>query len=267
MKVLLLMLTIGYSSAVFAQKAGSIDLTHWKLELPSGYSAAEWKLSNFQNDRFAKPFFYLDSIDGALVMDAYPVHGTSSAKYTKNSLREQMIPGKSSKNWTLAEGGVLKAEFQVAEMSKEDGKKYHRTLLFQIQGRTSESQDEELDLEKGISESLLSVFWQDERIRVVRKKLKDVGTIGENLFKKESWENDQGRYFNKKIGFERAVIEIVVSEDQVEIRLNDEKPIVYRDLSIKRWPFENYFVAGNYLQTRDTDAFSRVKFYELKVNH
>lgn len=265
MKKTLYLLLLITTFQTFGQ-SGPIDLTHWKLELPTGYTASDWKLSNFQNDRFAKPFFYLDSIDGALVMEAYPVLGKSSAKYTRNSLREQMVPGNSSKNWTMAQGGTLKAEFQVMEMSKE-GKKYHRTLLFQIQGRSSESQEEELDLEKSISESLLSVFWQDERIRVVRKKLVDIGVIGDELLKKESWENDPGRYFNKKIGFEKAEIEIVVTDGRVEVRLNDEKPIIYQDTSIKRWPYENYFVAGNYLQTRDAGALSKVKFYKLEVSH
>lgn len=34
-----------------------IDLWNWKLELPTGYKASDWKLSNFQNDRFSRPFF------------------------------------------------------------------------------------------------------------------------------------------------------------------------------------------------------------------
>jgi hypothetical protein len=51
------------------------------------------------------------------------------------------------------------------------------------------------------------------------------------------------------------------------VRLNDEKPIVYRDASIKKWPFENYFNAGNYLQTKDPGSFSTVKFYTVEVSH
>ena len=256
------------SVLTFAQKAGNIDLSHWKLELPSGYSATEWKLSNFQKDRFAKPFFYLDSIDGALVMEAYPVYGTKSkAKYTKNSLREQLIPGESSKNWSMSEGGTLTADFHVIKMSKENPKKYHRTILFQIQGRTTEKQQEEYGLEKVVNLPMITIYWEDERIRVKRKILKDLSSVGKDLVTKTSWKDDAGRYFNKKIGFEKAHLEIKVEEGRVEIHLNDQKPIIYRDANIRKWSLDNYFNAGNYLQTKSVAAHSIVKFHKLQVTH
>lgn len=256
-----------FTSVGMAQRAGSIDLSHWKLELPSGYTASEWKLSNFQQDEFAAPFFYLDSLDGALVMKAFPVQGTSKAKYTKNSLREQMEPGESSVNWTLSQGASLKATFQVTEISSKDSKKIDRTLLFQIHGISSQEQNEELDLEKSVSLPLLSVYWQDERIRIVRKKLKDLSTPESELLNKDAWEDDNGIYFNKKVGFEKSTIEISVSEGRIEVQLNDEKPKVYRDSSIKKWAFENYFNVGNYLQANNPGSFSTVKFYTLEVSH
>lgn len=266
MKAFSIIIILCITSTSFAQKAGNIDLTHWKLELPSGYTASEWKLSNFQEDSFAAPFFYLDSLDGALVMKAYPVPGNSTLKYTKTALREQMEPGSSSKNWTLSQGATLKATFQVTEISKKE-KKYQRTLLFQIQGTTNKSQNEEFDLDKNVSVPLMSIFWQDERIRIVRKKLNDLSLPASKLINKDVWEDDQGLYFNKKVGFEKATIEIIVSDGKIEVRLNDEKPIIYRDQSIKKWPFENYFNVGNYLQTKDAGSFSTVKFYALEVNH
>ena len=267
MKKILLVITALFTSQIFAQKAEEIDLSHWKLELPSGYSASEWKLSNFQKDRFAKPFFYLDSVDGSLVMEAYPVTGTSKAKYTKTSLREQLTAGESSNNWSMAEGGTLVADFEVTKMSKENPKKYHRTILFQIQGRTNEAQEEEYALEKAINLPLITVYWQDERIRVQRKVLKDVATMNKELVLKDSWESDAGRFFNKKIGFEKAHIEIKVQEGRVEIHLNDQKPIVYRDANIRKWPLENYFIAGNYLQTRVVESHAIVKYHKLQVIH
>jgi len=268
MQQLLTTILILFSFNSFAQQAESIDLSHWKLELPSGYTASEWKLSNFQKDRFAKPFFYIDSIDGALVMEAYPVMGTKSkAKYTKTSLREQMIPGESNENWSMIEGGVLVTDFQVVKMSKENPKKYHRTILFQIQGRTTEEQEEEYDLEKAINLPMLTVYWQDERIKVQRKVLKNGAAMEKELVMKDSWENDAGRYFNKKIGFEKAHIEIKVEEGRVEIQLDDQKPIVYRDTNIRKWPLDNYFNAGNYLQTKSVVAHAIVKYYKLQVTH
>lgn len=267
MKTILVVISIFIYSPAFAQRAENIDLSHWKLELPSGYSASEWKLSNFQKDRFAKPFFYTDSTDGSLVMEAYPVSGTSKAKYTKNSLREQVIPGESSKNWSMTEGGELIAEFQVVEMSKQSAKKYYKTILFQVQGRSTKHQMEELDLEKSVTVPLLTIYWQDERIRVKRKVLKDVSTVGDALAMKGSWQDNEGRYFNKKVSFEKTNIKIIVSEDKVEIHLNDQKPMIFKDASIRKWPFENYFNAGNYLQTKDYRSKSKVKYYKLQVTH
>ncbi|TRX59523.1 polysaccharide lyase family 7 protein [Fulvivirga sp. M361] len=251
----------------FGQKAGEIDLSHWKLELPTGYTASEWKLSNFQKDKFAKPFFYLDPTNGSLVMEAYPSPGKSKAKYTKNTLREQMEPGSSSKNWTMQEGGTLTAEFQVTEMSKETSKKYHRTLLFEVQGRSTKEQNEKMDREKSISMPLLKVYWQNERIRIQRKVLEDESTSGNDLLEKSAWKDDSGRYFKGTVSFEKANIKIVVSDGRVEVHLNDLKPIVYRDTSTRKWPFENYFNAGNYLQTKEPGSKAVVKFYQLEVTH
>jgi len=62
-------------------------------------------------------------------------------------------------------------------------------------------------------------------------------------------------------------MEIVVSEGRIEVHLNDQKPIIYRDSSIKKWPLENYFNAGNYLQTKNFGSFSTVKYFNLEVIH
>lgn len=268
MRVFVFIVSFCIGSTAFSQKAGNIDLTHWKLELPTGYTASDWKLSNFQNDRFAKPFFYLDSIDGAIVMKAYPVFdGTSSSKYTKNTLREQMTPGSSSDNWTMKQGAFLEAEFQVTEMSTIEGKKYDRTLLFTIHGRTTDAQNSKLGLSKSESQPMFKVFWQDERIRVQRKVLKDPAQVGDKVLDKDSWEDDNGLFFNKKIGFGKAKIFIEVTDGQVKIGLDDQKPIVYKDTSVKKIQFENYFEVGNYLQSKNVGAHCTVKLYILKVTH
>ncbi len=159
------------------------------------------------------------------------------------------------------------AEFQVTEISKKDAKKYHRTVLFQIHGKSSPKQTKELGLSKSFSLPMLTIYWQNERIRIVRKVLKDDGTIGNDLFKKDSWTNDAGRYFNQKIGFEKNTIVVEASEGKVEISLNGGKPIIYRDTSIRKWPLKNYFNVGNYLQTKDPGTKSIVKYYNLEVVH
>ena len=255
------------SLTLLAQPTYDIDLTNWKLELPSGYTAAEWKLSNFEKDRFAKPFFYVDSTDGAFVLEAYPVQGTSTARYTKSTLREQMKPGSSSENWTLEQGGVLNSEFQVTEMSKDERGKYHRTILFQIQGRTTDEQTAQLGLDKNTGPPFIKVFWENGKIRVVRKILKEWNTVGEDLVLNNSWEDDRGKAFRKAIDFNRASISIIAEKGRIEITLDDQRPIVFRDINVEQWYFENYFVAGNYLQTKDEGAQSIVKFYSLDVTH
>lgn len=261
--VLLLFLT----TRITAQPTYNIDLTHWKLELPTGYTASEWKLSNFEKDRFAQPFFYVDSVDGAFVLEAYPAKGTSTAKYTKSTLREQMVPGSSSVNWTLEEGGVLESEFQVTHMSKDRRGKYYKTILFQIQGRTTDEQTEQLGLDKNTGPPLLKVFWENGKIRVVRKVLKEWDTVGEALLLSDSWKDDRGKAFRKPINFDKAKIKIIAQKGRIEIHLDDQRPIVFRDINVSQWYFENYFVAGNYLQSKEADAHSIVKLYSLEISH
>lgn len=243
------------------------DLEHWQLELPTGYKASDWKLSNFQNDRFVKPFVYLDSVDGSLVMEAYPAEGTSKSKYTRTNMREQMQPGSNDVNWTLKQGGVLEAEFQVIKMSKTESGKYHRTLLFQVDGRTTEKQTKQLGLEKPISMPFLKVYWQDEMLKISRRVMKDESVVGDALLSKDAWEEDDGRYSQEKVGFEKVKIRLEFKKNKILVQINDEKPILYRDLSVTQWYFENYFTAGNYLQSKDENAHSIVKFFKLQVIH
>lgn len=244
-----------------------IDLWNWKLELPSGYKASDWKLSNFQNDRFARPFFYFESSDSSLVMKAFPSEGTSKAKYTRCTLREQVQAGSNDKNWTLKEGGVLQAEFKVDTITKNEKGKYHRTILFQIDGRTTAKQTKQMKLSKPISLPMVKIYWQDGYLKVVRKVLKDDGTAGEALLIKSAWTEDDARHSRAKIGFEKTKIRIEAKRGKLMIKINDEKPIVYRDLSVSQWYFENYFTVGNYLQSKSPNCYSSVKFFKLEVSH
>lgn len=269
MKMSLLMAVLLLCSMTNPQKQKSpIDLWHWKLELPTGYKASDWKLSNFQKDRFARPFFYLDSLDSAIVMKAYPAKGTSKSKYTRNTLREQIQAGSSDVNWTMKEGAVLEADFKVAQMSKGKNGKYHRTVLFQIDGRTNKKQTEQLGLAKPASMPMVKIYWQDERLRIKRKVLKDETLVGDDLLLKSSWkEAETTIYAKEKVGFEKAHIRIEVKKGKILIQVNEDKPIVFRDLSVSQWYFENYFTVGNYLQTKDEGCLSIVKFYSLSVTH
>lgn len=244
-----------------------IDLTNWKLELPSGYKALGWKLSNFDKDKFAKPFFYLDPADNGIVMKAFPTQGTSTASYTRNTLQEQIEPGNNNLNWTMKEGGVLETEFQMLEMSKDASNDYHRTILLELDGKTSEKQNKQLGLDKPISIPLLKIFWQNEMLYVVRKVLKDDSMVGDALLAKESWKDNTGIYSREKIGFDKCNVKIEVKKGRITVFINDEKPIVFNDLSVSQWYFENNFTVGNYLQTKEENASSSVKYYKINVTH
>ena len=64
------------------------------------------------------------------------------------------------------------------------------------------------------------------------------------------------------------MVEVKVTEGKMVVSLNKNEFFVYDNSSIKRWGiFENYFKVGNYLQTRDEDAFARVNLYQLTVSH
>lgn len=265
--ILQLALFFAASIACVQAQQSPIDLNHWKLELPSGYSASDWKLSNYQKDRFAKPFFHLDTIDSALVMEAYPTQGTSKAKYTRNTLREQMQPGSNDLNWTMKQGGALVAELQVTEMSKDASNNYHRTVLMQIDGRTTKKQTKQMGMEKPKSMPLIKIYWQNEKIYITRKVLKDEAMVGDALLMQDSWREGDGVYSQETIGFEKVRIQIEMKKNKISIQINDEKPIVYRDLSVSQWYFENYFTVGNYLQSKDENAKAIVKYYELAVSH
>ena len=239
---------------------------YWKLELPSGYNASDFKVTYFEFDKRVQPFFYKDSLDDALVFEAYEVeNSTSKSKYIRSNMREQMQPGSNDVNWTMKTGGVLETEFQVTKMSKDEKGKYHRTLLIQVDGRTSEKDTKALGLKKPVSMPFVKIFWQNGVIRVKRRVLKDETLVGDALLSKKSWKEESADYYSKKVDFEKVKLRLELKKGRIEIRINDEKPIVFADFNVVQWYFENYFTVGNYLQTRDFGAHSIVKYYDLNV--
>ena len=59
-----------------------------------------------------------------------------------------------------------------------------------------------------------------------------------------------------------------VSNPKTHIDLIVFETFVYDDIHMEKWGvFENYFKAGNYLNTTDDGAFSYVKYYDLEVSH
>ena len=59
-----------------------------------------------------------------------------------------------------------------------------------------------------------------------------------------------------------------MSEGKLAVSLNKTEYTVYDDIHMEKWGvFENYFKAGNYLQTRDKGAHAEVKYFSLEVSH
>jgi hypothetical protein len=98
--------------------------------------------------------------------------------------------------------------------------------------------------------------------------LKSLNATNEGLLHEEAWGDDKGFNFEQEVGFRKFTLEVKVSDGKMVIILNKTEFKVYENIHIKKWGvFENYFKAGNYLQTRDEGAYSSVRFYELSVSH
>ena len=83
-----------------------IDLSHWKVTLPIG-NPTEVKppeILDYATNETLLPFMYNDSTDGSLVFYAYPGASTANSSYSRTELREQMVPGSNTTNWTFKQG-------------------------------------------------------------------------------------------------------------------------------------------------------------------
>lgn len=256
-------------------KLPEIDLSHWKVTIPAGegkggaISVAPPEILNYATNEVLKPYMYNDSTKGALTFYAYPSSATTAnTKYSRSELREQMVPGDDNENWTFKQGGTLKAKLSMNEVSRDKNGKYHKVIILQIHGRLTNRQRDLIGQKDNNAPPILKIYWQDGKIRVKTKKLKfsDVDTTG--ILHKEAWIDDEGFNFEDEVGFRKFTIEVKVSDGKLVVSLNKNEFKVYENQNLKRWGvFENYFKAGNYLQTRDEGAFAKVNFYELEVKH
>ena len=121
-----------------------IDLSNWKVTLPIG-NPTEVKppeILDYANNSMLQQFMYNDSIDGSLVFYTYPGASTNNSSYSRTELREQMVPGSNTTNWTFSQGGRMKGTLKMDEITKDANDKYHRTIIMQIHGRlTNEQRD------------------------------------------------------------------------------------------------------------------------------
>lgn len=248
----------------------NIDLSNWKVTLPIGSpdEVEPPEIIDYATDERLIPYMYNDSTDGSLVFYTTPGSSTANSSYSRTELREQMVPGSNSTNWTFTEGGRMKGTLSVPEISSDAGGNSHRTLVMQIHGRLTNEQRDLIGEDDNNAPPVLKIYWQKGKIRVLTKKLKDVDAPEEEILHTNAWEDNEGYTFPEVIGTDTFNLEIIASHGRLEVILNETDTVVYEDIHMQKWSvFENYFKAGNYLQTLDAGASAVVKYYELEVTH
>ena len=251
-----------------------IDLNNWKVTLPVPRSDGKPteveppEILNYPTNGTLLPFMYNDSTDGSLVFYTYPGSTTTNSSYSRTELREQLVPGSNSTNWTFEEGGTMKGTLSVPEISTKSNGNPHRTMIMQIHGRLTNEQRDLIGEDDNNAPPVLKIYWQDNKIYVRTKELKDLDDTYEETLSTSAWTDDDGRFFSREVGTEKFVLEVVASEGKMIVTLDDEESFVYESIHMEKWGvFENYFKAGNYLQTTDEGAFARVKYYDLLLTH
>ncbi len=251
----------------------TIDLSHWKVTLPIAENGKTIEVEppeilDYTNNEMLKEFMYEDTEDGSLVFYTYPDASTANSSYSRTELREQMVAGSNSTNWTFSEGGRMKGTLSVPFISKDSNNEFHRTIVMQIHGRLTNEQRDRIGENDNNAPPILKIYWQKGNIRVLTKELKDSSASGDSILSADAWDNDDGHTFSQRVDSDKFTLEIIASNQRLEVILNEEESVVYDDIHIQKWgAFENYFKAGNYLQTTDVGSSAIVKYYNLEVTH
>jgi hypothetical protein len=251
-------------------KLPNIDLSNWKVTLPIGNPSEVEppQILNYAENEVLKQFMYNDSTDGSLVFYTYPEASTANSSYSRTELREQMQPGSNSVNWTFEEGGKMRGVLSVPEISRDKDGDFDRVIIMQIHGRLTNGQRDLIGEDDNNAPPMLKIYWNDGKIRVKTKILKDINATDREILHTSAWEDDEGFDFSEEVGHDKFTLEVIVSKGRMEIILNDDETVVYKSIHIERWGiFENYFKAGNYLVSTEPDSFARVKYYALEVSH
>jgi hypothetical protein len=251
-------------------KLPEIDLSHWKVTIPAGDPAevAPPEILDYANNDVLKKYMYNDSVQGALVFYVIPDATTTNTKYSRSELREQMEPGNNHVNWTFKQGGIMKGRLAMGEVSKDKNGKYHKVIIMQIHGRLTNEQRDLIGQKDNNAPPVLKIYWQDGKIRLKTKELKDLSLSETDILKTDSWTDDKGYTFKEEVGFRPFNLEVKVSEGKLVVSLNKTEYAVYEGIHMQKWGvFENYFKAGNYLQTVDKNAHASIKYFELEVSH
>ena len=255
-----------------------INLSNWKLTLPvdenNNGSPDEYQpdvLVNggYRNISAIAPYMYDDTSDASLVFYTFPASSTTNSSYSRTELRELITPSNARINWTLETGGTMHGKLKMESISEDNSssRQYHSTIVMQIHGIISIEDMARLSLTSNNGPPLIKMRWIDGDLWVYKKSLVNEATSGDDLFdvSTSTWVDE--KHNMGTVGFDAFEFRITATEGKIELQLNNETPYVYEDVSLAKWPFENYFKAGNYLSTTQTSAFSSLKYYNLTVTH
>ena len=255
-------------------KLPTIDLSHWKVTTPALDGSKPLEVSppeilDYATNEALKPYMYNDSLRGAIVFHAFPSQSTTrNTKYSRSELREQMVPSENNVNWTFKQGAYMKGKLSMKEVTRDADGKYHRVIIMQIHGRLTNEQRDLIGEDDNNAPPMLKIYWDNGKIRVKTKVLKNLNSTYEEMLHEEAWGNDDGFNFEQEVGFRKFTLEVKVTEGKLVVVLNKNEFKVYKNIHMKKWGiFENYFKAGNYFQTRDEGAYAKVNYYELEVEH
>lgn len=251
-----------------------VDLSNWKVTLPvpredgKPMEVEPPAILDYATNQTLLPFMYNDSTDGSLVFYTYPGSTTTNSSYSRTELREQLVPGSNNTNWTFGEGGTMKGTLSVPDISVDSNGDLHRTMIMQIHGRLTNEQRDLIGEDDNNAPPVLKIYWQKNKVRVVTKKLKDENSSYEDLLSTSAWTDDDDHYFSREVANEKFTLEVIVSQGKIEVIMDEEETLVIENASLQKWGvFENYFKAGNYLQSTSKDAYAYVKYYNLTVSH
>lgn len=269
---------VSNDSSQKATEYANIDFSHWKITLPvdlnnDGKPDEFQPISlinyGYQTEENLIPFMYDDTSDTSIVFYTYPAGATTgNSSYPRTELREQQTPGNNYNNWSLSEGGILEGTLKIDSISEDNNssRTYNRTIVMQIHGIISQEDMTTYGFSSNHAPPLLKMIWDEGYIKAYKKTLVNESTSGLDLYDDSSstW-TDISHNFGY-VGFDSFSIKITARTGKLTIKANNQIH-VFEDVSLQKWPFENYFKAGNYLVSTNTESFAYVKYYQLKVSH
>ncbi len=257
----------------------NINMANWKLTVPvdtdnngspDEYSAAQIQNGGYRTLQPVKPYMYDDATDQSLVFHAFPSISTANSDYSRSELREMMNPTNSKINWTLTQGGTMEGRLKMVSITPDNsnsGNSFHRVIVMQIHGIISQADMATYGFSSNNGPPLLKMFWIDGKLKAYKKTLVNSNTTGAALLDVSSSTWTDISYDFSYVGYDPFDVKIIASTGKLEVIVNGTNSHVFQDVSLAKWPFENYFKAGNYLITTEPTAKSTVKYYNLNVIH